>query len=330
MELGNKTIYNGNEEWLEACSTREKSSYKIRTSISFIDDVTNGGFVYDDFVLISADSGIGKTEYGCMLAENFANNNKRVLYFGLELAKGEGLNRIAFRNLTKIIKDNEKKPIYMDYGIFKSKKLDHYILEYKNTFDESLKNIKKNISWRRKDPAFDLMTLKKELLENKDNFDVFIVDHLSMIYTDGENENKEVYNIIKEIDYFCTEYEKPIILIVHIRKDQNTNKTYMPRLHDILGTKHIVNIPKRIIMLSRDYETKVDNGRYPTFCRMLKNRDDGKTNYTARIIFNQNNSEYEQKYELLHDKGNGKEVVAIDSGEIPFWAKNAAGGNKWI
>lgn len=321
MEQLNKTIFNGNEEWLEACVTREKSKNKIKTGIKFIDDVTNGGLVYDDFVLISADTGIGKTEYACMLAENFAESNKRVLYFGLEMSKGEGLNRIAFRKLIEICqKDYPNK--YFDYGMFKAKQLDEYIMQYKTDFDKKMTKVKQNISWRRKDTTFDLTTLKKELIEQKDNFDVFIVDHLSMIGTESENENKEVYQIIKEIDYFCSEFEKPVLLVVHIRKSQSNVKTYMPRAHEIAGTKHIINIPKRIIMLSRDYDTPSKNGRYPTFCRLLKNRDDGKTNYVSRLVFDVKTSTYETVYNLLRDKGNCLEVGDIEDNEIPDWAKH--------
>lgn len=317
MEVDN-FIYDGDHEWEAAKLSRIKSQDVTSSGINFIDRITNGGFVYNDLVIISSDSGVGKTEIACTLAENFADNGKKVLYFGLEMAYGEGLNRIGFRKLAKILK-NSNNFDYISYGLFKQNKLKYLLDKHDMDMHIAMENVLENILWRRKSSSFTLFDLKRELLENKDKADVFIIDHLSMVDTDSVNENKEAEIIMKEIDMFCEQYEKPVIIVAHIRKSQGNTRLYMPRLHDILGSKHIVNIPKIVIMLAKDYETQVKNDEYPTYIRFLKNRDSGRTNYVGRIYFNYQTSSYKPDFELLLDKGNGVEVANIDTG-YPTWA----------
>jgi replicative DNA helicase len=317
-----QVIFNGYEEWQEAYNTRVLATKKIPTGISYIDDITMGGVCRNDFVLISADSGVGKTDIACMIAEQMALNGVKVLYHGLELEKGEGLNRIAFRILSELVSKYENKS-YFTYGMFKQMKMEEYLEKYKEEFDDKFKMVIDNISWRRKTPdGVDLLTLKKELIENRDNADIFIIDHLSMIDTGTENELKETEKVIKAIDYFCESNSKPVILVVHIRKEQAVAKKYLPNAHDILGTKHIVNIPKLVIMLGRDYNTKIIDNRFPTLIRMLKNRDNGDTGYVGRIYYNKNKSMYDKDYEVAYDKGNGKELIEIEeNSQYPRWAK---------
>lgn len=305
---------------------RELPGKRIRFGIDYLDRATNGGFFLNDLIVVSARSGKGKTELTNIFAENIAKQGKRVLYYGLELAIGEGTMRMEYRALARILQENGVGD-YISFQKFEANDLKQHEETFKSDIENNLSYLK-NITWRHKDKTFFINDLKKELLEQKDNFDVCIVDHLSFIDNDDNyNENKNVEQTVKELKTFCDVFNKPVILVAHVRKSDRRAKNVMPHEEDIAGTKHIINIASRVILIAKDPRAIGTNGLYPTLFRLAKNRKaDYTTYYIARINFNSITNSYEDSFDLLHCINEGEDYKDVEFNERPNWSNVSIGG----
>lgn len=319
--LSNAFIHSSQEELELGRKLRLQENKQIPFGVEFLDLATNGGFFLNDLVTISARSGKGKTELTNIIAENMARNGKKVLYYGLEMARSEGIMRMEYRQLAKKI--NERYPnAYFNYQMFEANKLREYEQEFRKEIDDDLNSFVNNIMWRHKENAFYVEDLKRELIENKNKTDTFLVDHLSFIDSNGDygNKNDKVEQIVTEIKNFCDFYMKPVLLVAHVRKSDRRATGVMPHEEDILGTKHIVNLSSRIIMMSNDNKTMGMGSKFPTLLRVAKNRKgDYVTRYIARVYFDARKNAYEDKFDLLHNINDCLDYKEVQDDEIPLW-----------
>ena len=310
---------------------RLKDNIKIPLGVRYLDLALNGGIFGNDMVILSGASGIGKTEAALCFTENVARTGKKALYYGLEMASGEGAMRLEYRSLARLCKQhNEVK--WISYQMFEGGELRQLEKRYRTLMDDDLNKFMGSITWRHKGTNFYVDDLKKELLENKDKTDIVFVDHLSFIDTFGKyNELKETEQVVKDIKNFCDIYSIPVVLVAHIRKGDRKAKVFIPHEEDIVGTKHIVNIASRIIMIAPDMKNTGHNGLYPTYIRVAKNRKaQYTTRYAARLNFNAFTNQYEDDFELVHVVGNCDDFIPIAKEDYPYWVEPYAAEKRGV
>jgi KaiC/GvpD/RAD55 family RecA-like ATPase len=134
-----------NIEQIEQARIRRKS-FKVFSNygIAYLDDCL-GGIAEDDFVLIGAESGTGKTELSINIAVECAKKHK-VHLFALEAEKDEPLHRTEYKILADAyINDTKKKNSqhcdYRNYILNKLDLSDYETPETLNMVYEKFKNI---------------------------------------------------------------------------------------------------------------------------------------------------------------------------------------------
>lgn len=281
----------------------------------------------NDFIVIGADSGSGKSEIALKMALHNAENKKRTALFYLEGDMEEAMARMKFHILSN------KNYKYLDFTEWRCNKYDLYELEdeIKKEFEEKLKDnlflysVGTNFNIQHfQSSMYDFHTLEQWINNaGKIQLDLIIVDHLQ--YFDlpkGEHEISATTQILKDLKTFTNEYKVPVILISHLRK--KTRDRGLPDQEDFYGSSNIPKIATNAIVLCQD-KSKQDysDGLYPTFIRFVKSRIGLRSTYAIRANFNMRTRKYLDEYELYYINSSDNQPFAtpIAENKLPEWAR---------
>lgn len=285
--------------------------------ISCLDDFLHGIYK-DDLVIITAQSGAGKTEIAFNLAYNNARN-KKVLLYALEADTYEPDKRFLYKIIYELyLKDNQKKYQTFSYRNYVHNKLDieKYFDKAINIFAESQKP---DIVYY--DTEFTIDSFKQSLLSTKTDYDLIVLDHLD--YFDVEEnvtENQQMGNIMKELRILNQKFKKPVIAVSHLRK--GARKTLMPTIDDLMGSSNKAKIATTVITLAPDKENYAMDGMYPTYFSVQKSRLGTSGNMLMKQVFNSNKNSYEMDYMLMSYNQYEDKAEILTEDKYPKWYKS--------
>lgn len=214
---------------IERRKTEEPLKYGIPTL-----DSTTGGIRAQELTTIAARPSLGKTALALQVAFNIALKKKKVLFFPLEMAPFQLMERIVCREVN-IDQDKLKNPLKMDdkdqamldycFGIYESVVGPHlHFIEKTNT----LAGVKRNIEQYRPD--------------------VVIIDQLTQL-----RENKRFNSIREQFSYMTRTLKEmtisldvPIILLAQINRDGSGRE---PLLVDLKESGSIEEDSDNVIMI---------------------------------------------------------------------------------
>jgi len=303
---------------------------RINYGFSFLDEMT-GGISQDDFILIAAYSGQGKTSFAEMLATNFALQNKRVLFYSLESFNNEIAVRREFAEIRKQL-FNKRSPLSTRFnmrswraGEYEKDQL--YQLAKKEAHGKIIENTKmRNINIFYRDTSeFNIEHLQKSLQEVKFEklVDVVIIDHLH--FFDGyenQNENVKIKKLCNQIRDLGLLYNIPIVLFGHLRKREKKSDIKVPDMEEIHGSSDSYKQATTVVTFSHafDRQSSTENS-FPTYFRVCKDRFNGSLNrYAVCVNYSVIHNNYQRQYTLMDCKKFGTEVEVVEN--IPAWCRN--------
>lgn len=282
-----------------------------RFGISFLDDALDG-ILPIDLVLFGASSGIGKTELVSNIAYKNALLGKRVYGIFLEAFQGEIELRNKYRLLAKEAKKANQSPNYKEWLYGNQQWLDQY--SEKINFEHFGRVFTK---YRGK--GYTIEDVKRDLLSINDKCDLIVIDHLHYFDIRGENENREMTEIVKTLSEIINTIGKPIILVGHIRKHDQVFGDLVPGQEDFHGSSNIYKIASKVVTMSS--LGPVTPERSETLMRVCKGRVDGSvTHYVAKMLYNSEINDYEASYELGRlQRDDKKRSVWMPTDHRPRW-----------
>jgi hypothetical protein len=160
------------------------------------------------------------------------------------------------------------------------------------------------------------------IMEIRNDSALIVLDHLH--YMDlGENENREMSILVKNIKSLNQKMGIPFVLVCHIKKGDKRTNGLVPELDDIHGSSNISKICTQAIMLSRAHGYMSPDPRSvgnPTFIRTPKVRVDGTATYhTGVCFFDFYTSEYTPYYSIGHLNRRGDKWEPGFQ-NYPYWA----------
>ena len=288
-------------------------------AISCLDDFLQGIYE-DDLVIITAQTGAGKTELAYDIAYSNAKN-KKVLLYALEADIDEPIKRRQYKIFADLYyADTDKDKPYQDFSYrnFMNNKLvlDKYVDKARKLY---CAESKPTIVYY--EPDFNIDSFKQKLLSTNKDYDLIILDHLDYFdVLDNVSENAQMSNIMKELRLVNTMLKKPVIAISHLRK--NTRKTLMPTIDDLMGSSNKAKQAKIVITLAPDKEGFVENGLHPTYISIQKSRYGSTGNLLIKQVYDSKTNMYQQGYSLYNYNAYEDKVEALDLEKYPQWAKN--------
>lgn len=307
---------------------RHKEFEKILPfNIKYLNDSLRG-ILPSDIVLLSAGTGIGKTEAAKGQAAFVAKEKEvPVHYFALEAEDKEIERRMKFSLMGRWYREEHDVANipkgYISYANFRYNRLDNEFAPYTKRAEEVFAKDYKNLhTYYSNDMLFGMSDLEKKIMEIKNDSALIVLDHLH--YMDlGENENREMSILVKNIKSLNQKMSIPFVLVCHIKKGDKRTNGLCPELDDIHGTGNISKICTQAIMLSRAHGYMSPDTRAvgnPTFIRTPKVRVDGTATYhTGICFFDFYTSEYTKNYSIGHLNRRGdKWEPAFQN--YPYWA----------
>ncbi len=309
------------QEIVSAVETRRKREYIGHYGIPFLDDLL-GGIMKEDFILIGSYTGSGKSSLAYNVA--FENSKKmNVLLFALEADVYEPIYRELYKRVAKAYyADTQREYQPINYRNYVNNEVDltKYEDQVMDQFSEDHQNLK--IMYRNSD--FTINTLVQSIKENQENCDMIIIDHLQYISHPNETkENEAISKIMQTLRDVNQEYDKPIILVSHLRKRYN-KKQVIPDLEDFHGSSNIPKQSKTAILFGRNYaEDDYRHGKYSTFITVPKLRFGGSGNLVGKCNYDGRKNWYDSSYTLHRVNLMGDDVYDLNVADKPYWAKSA-------
>jgi len=301
-------------------SQRPTTAETILTGVEYLDDCLKG-FLPDDFVLIGAYSGAGKTQLCCNIA--MANPTKRIHMFALEASEFEIERRLKFNIIKNHYYGDSSRPDLGDFNYVEwllgmyGDLLRCYEKSATIEFEEKYKNL--HVFY--KENSFAVDDLIRHVLEISDHTDAIIVDH-AHYFDFGDNENRAIKEIAQTARTLALEHRKPIILAAHLRKRDKGNEELVPGLDEFHGSSDLAKIATRVVTLAPGRMTA--DKCYETFFRVPKNRHDGGViRYAGQEIFNPKTGAYEKgRYRIgWANQSKDKDFEAVESNAYPRWGR---------
>jgi len=293
---------------------------RIIYGVDFLDKAT-GGIRKNELVMITAESGAGKTQFVTNIALANAKIGRKVHFIALESYNGEIQDRIEFNRLASRYYSDENKPNRTHVGRLRFS--DFVDGKYNKLFDKlhdgatngmGLENL--FVKYREKE--FNIDSMKAIVPTISQSTDLVIIDHIHYFDYDEEQQNKALKFIAKEARDLALIHGVPIVLVAHIRKQDLKNKPLAPHREDIHGSGDLSKIATTVITLGRG--EMIAAGQFTTYFRIAKSRiDGGLDRLAAMVTFDSHRLEYDKDFKvgLLTGFGQKFELLA----EIPEWAK---------
>lgn len=279
----------------------------LQTNISVFDKAT-GGLWPDDFVVVAAKSGSGKTELLSQLACNIALSGQKVLFFPLEAYRGEAHNRIHYTLYSSCYYEATNQ-LDISYGQFSRYGIGSKLKPFTDEVNKKIEILENNLSLRYRDRSFELkdfIWLYKKAVA--DGYKIVIADHAQFFNfdEDKQSENRFVKDMTLEMFDLVNTNKVPILLASHVRKTADGKQ--FPSLEDLHGSSELARKATRVLLLCKDnYDSETNS--YGTIFRFEKNREDGTADY--KTIFNINTKKYSSEFARGYIKNNKFEQLEV-------------------
>lgn len=295
LEYKIKHISDGVDDFEERYKNRQKHS--VTTGYMALDDKI-GSFMGGDYIALGGCTGMGKTATALNLANMLCLQDKKVLYFSLEMTLEQLQNRFTCMVMGL---DGRK---FRSFGFTKDE-----MEKYKN----GLKGLK---DWNL-DVVCDF-TLTPEKLkiyaenQKKKGLDFIILDYLGLMSGYG---NKSLYekmtNLSRQTKLIATELEIPILVLVQLNRDMKARQEKRPVLSDIRESGAIEQDADFVLFAYRDYMYNAAANPNDLEIIIAKNRH-GETN--ARAIL-----DFDLKTQCIKDKWNDTTTTNKAEPKQDYW-----------
>lgn len=319
---------------IQAASDRVKADdFKITPQdnlsfgIKYLDEVT-GGIRKNDFFILGASTGAGKSECAKIIAYTNAKNKKRVHFFALEAEQNEIEMRIKYSLLSRVAYEFHREQ-FPDWSFNYTDYINGRYTDTLGKYDEEINAIIGDTygtlnTYYEGEDNLNETNIEKTILSIKDQTDLIIIDHLHYFRFDDENENRATKSLMYKLKELSKDCGKPIVAIAHLRKKDNRAKSIVPSLDDFHGSSDITKICTRAIVLSRCRQIKYKEPYLlATYISVLKNRIGGdRARQIAVCGFDLRTNSYEDRYYIGEISQDGENFEA-EKNKTPYWAKSA-------
>lgn len=290
----------------------------LRYHITYLDDRLES-ILPNHLIILSAETGAGKTEAAQGIASANAKAGKRVYYFALEAEKMEIERRRKFAVLAELCAQSGYWN--MSYRDWYRGLLDGYIVEKNSEADEIIRHDYKTLfTYYREGETFGHEDIRRLFMAIQSGADLIVLDHLHYVDIEDENENRGMKAIVKMIQNVAMSIGVPVIVVAHLKKRDLADKGFVPEPERIHGSSDITKIATHIITFSPARSIPARRpGVSNTFMSVVKDREEGRDYLIGLLEFDRKFKTYGRQYTL--GRQDGTNFVPLGTDELPYWAR---------
>lgn len=308
----------------------KNSQAVIPFGIPFLDDVWRG-ILPSDLVVFTAKSGMGKTQTAMNISKEVILSGGRVAFFALEAFKKE----IGARMIYTVAVDNylkRKLPadpwasfgdwISGDFGLVSA--MERHTNEARKFVSEKWAG--RFFTYYIKD-RFTIEDFEKRYPIISREVDLVVFDHLHYLSksTGSLSHNDFLSDAIYRIKDLVNQYEKPVLMVVHVRKEDTTDRKPVPDAEDIHGSSDIFKNATKIICMGRPLAGGYDGttNTQTSYFKIAKDRFGNASDWMiAKMKFDRAQQIYLPGYDLVRVQKNASKVweeTPIQRSFYPHW-----------
>lgn len=295
LEYKIKHISDGVDDFEERYKQKQKHS--VTTGYMALDDKI-GSFMGGDYIALGGCTGMGKTAIALNIANMLCLQNKKVLYFSLEMT----LEQLQNRFTCMIMGLDGRK--FRSFG-FNKDEMEKYKAGLKGLKDWNLDIV----------CDFNLTPEKMKIYaenQKKKGLDFIILDYLGLMSGYG---NKSLYekmtNLSRSVKLIATELEIPILVLVQLNRGMKARLEKRPVLSDIRESGAIEQDADFVLFAYRDYMYNTTANPNDLEIIIAKNRH-GENN--ARAIL-----DFDLKTQCIEDKWNDTTTTDNTEPQQVYW-----------
>lgn len=327
--------------WLdiEEEARRQRGNVVTSTGIGFLDDAMEGGIARNELVLVTSETGIGKTQLLAQIGITGCAANRKTHMLALEAEPGEIHRRIRYQHALQLARRDGKdckRYRFSGYSHGAYPELAPYDATAKAELAARLKNF--TVTYRM-ESKYSIEDCERDVQRVHDKVDLVLLDHLHVLDVDPKNENAAMTGIMQRLKDLSVSAGTPIVVAAHLRKPELQGKytRLIPTIHDIHGSSNVSKIATHAIIIAP--ATGHANDRVdlevvkhalggslpgiPTFVQLAKSRFEGKetTRYVAMAFFS--GGGYSRAYVLGTLDDGGTKWRPVFENDLPQWARTA-------
>lgn len=320
-------------EDFQACEKfRDRAAQsKSQFGIKFLDDVI-GNIIPGEFILIMADSGVGKTDMLFKIAQKNAYRGVRTLLIALESFDGELASRTRFNNLARRFYSeglhNRFGYIFYDQWIKRKYNFDgidwlNYEAQAGIEYYEKSDNL---TIFYRDEHGFDYSMFDALVNEIPDSYDLILLDHISYFDLRTRDTFREEGFIAKRMKALAEKHYVPIISAAHINKSRERGVLIYDK-ESIMGSSDIYKNATTIISIAQISQEKLlefgatvkhPDTQQMTLFRLCKGRYYGSTKqFVAAHAYDLKIGDYQKGYDLFRLKNLDTVLEVPEHKDIP-------------
>lgn len=233
------------------------------------------GFKEEDLIIVTGDSGIGKTTFTLNILKHFIQNNKRCLGFFLE---GKIMYYILrMMSMERGVKVEELKDDIEKWEDIKNDFSDYPLYLY---------------SGMQADLNADKLLKLLPIVVKAYNIEYIVIDHLQKIVKEGKDDVQEYSRTVSSLKDMAVDLKIPILLVVHVKKLNNKKRIGM---HDAKSSSSIYQEADAMLAI---WNKNNDDSEEDVYVTILKNRM-GEGNIDIRMIREGENGIFRERIENI-------------------------------
>jgi len=251
------------------CSLDAKKSVRITTGIKDVDDKT-GGFLPGELVVLTADTGVGKTILAQQCRRNACAEGWHTLYCSGEMLAHHLVAReVAAESTVPQWKMRVPEKIYGDERIA--------LLEAAGHLCKQCRILDRDLTLARIGTA-------ARALKQKSGLDLLVLDYDELIDVPGKDEWEQQKTLTRAAKSLAIELDCVCILISQLRKTLQGEDRAKPRLQSLYGSGAKAKHASIVLYVDRQFVRDLEGDETVAKVFVLKSRD-GQVGY-ADCIFN--------------------------------------------
>lgn len=308
---------------------KDNSQNILPFGISFLDDAW-GGILPTDLVVLSAKSGVGKTQMAMGIAKHQLYKGKSVAFFALEAFKKEiGMRMIYSLAVDKYIKTKTEIDPYASWADWVRGEY-RIVNAMKKHTEQACAELKEKFGGKflthYLQKKFTIDDFEKRFPVIAKQCDLVILDHLHYISRskDSPSGNEFLGDVMGRLKNLVEEFRVPILLVAHVRKEDTGDRKPVPEAEDIHGSSDIFKIGTKVALLGKPLSGGYDtiHRRQTTYIRVPKDRLGEIPDWMiGKLSFDVTKQSYDPNYDIVSlvkkkDKTGWEEYVVSQK---PSW-----------
>lgn len=255
---------------------REPAKTIVRTGLPSIDESV-GGFRGGELVIVTAETGVGKTFLALQIARNACTAGRHVLYCSGEMLAAHLMGRVLSSDSGVAYNKIRRPELLSERDVYT-------LFEAANTQCKTCRIL---------DGELTLVNIRSSARAMRKDLGCVVVDYDELVEVRGKDEWEQQRTLVRSLKSLAMETQIPLVMVSQLRKSPEAKDKRHPTLHNLYGSGAKSKHASIILFVDRPFVQDLKGEETAATVYILKSRDGrmGKVD----CIFNVHTFRFEER-----------------------------------